>query len=43
MQALPFETLFAIAAAALVLSLAVASSMAHRAERRVPVRARRRD
>ena len=39
----PFETLFALAAGALILSLTVASSMAHRAERRIPARIRRRE
>ena len=37
MELLPFQTLFALAAGALILSLTVASSMAHRTERRVPV------
>ena len=40
---LPFETLFAIAAAALILSITIASSMTHRAERRIPARVRRND
>lgn len=43
MESLPFETLFAIAAGALILSLTVASSMTHRGERRIPARIRRRD
>ena len=44
METLPFETLFALAAGALVLSLTVASAMHHRpSERRVPARIRRRD
>jgi hypothetical protein len=41
MELLPFQTLFAIAAGALILSITVASSMSHRADRRVPVKARR--
>ena len=36
----PFETLFALAAGALILSLTVASSMSHRNERRIPIRIR---
>ena len=43
MQSLPFETLFALAAGALILSITIASSMSHRAERRIPARIRRRD
>ena len=43
MESLPFETLFAIAAGALILSLTVASGMSHRSERRLPARIRRRD
>ena len=40
---LPFQSLFAVAAGALILSLAVAYSMNHRStERRVPARIRRR-
>jgi hypothetical protein len=39
MELLPFQTLFALAAGALVLSLTVASTMTRR-ERRVPVKAR---
>lgn len=42
MELLPFETLFAIAAGALILSLTVASSMTRRSEHRVPARSRRR-
>ena len=42
MELLPFETLFAIAAGALILSLTVASTMTHRAER-IPLKIRRRD
>ncbi len=42
MVSLPFETLFAIAAGALILSLTVASGMSHRHERR-PARIRRSD
>lgn len=42
MELLPFETLFAIAAGALILSLTVASSMTRRAEHRIPARTRRR-
>jgi len=38
----PFETLFALAAAALILSVTVASSMSRR-ERRIPIRVRRDD
>jgi hypothetical protein len=38
---LPFPTLFAIAAGALILSLTVASSMSHRSERRIPRTVRR--
>jgi hypothetical protein len=41
MVTLPFETLFALAAGALVLSLTVASGMSHRGERRIPARIRR--
>lgn len=43
MEALSFDLLFAIAAGALVLSLAVATGMSQRAERRIPVRLRRHD
>jgi hypothetical protein len=43
MESLPFETLFAIAAGALILSLTVASSMSHRREHRLPARIRRKD
>lgn len=43
MQTLPFETLFAIAAGALILSITIASSMHKRAERRIPARIRRND
>ncbi|MFA6047094.1 MAG: hypothetical protein WC718_19085 [Phycisphaerales bacterium] len=42
MQSLPFDTLFALAAGALILSLTVAASMGHRNERRIPARIRRR-
>ena len=40
---LPFETLFALAAGALILSITIASSMARRSERRVPAKIRRSD
>ena len=43
MQSLPFETLFALAAGALIVSITIASAMAHRAERRIPARIRRND
>lgn len=43
MPSLPFETLFALAAAAIILSMTIASAMARRAERRVPARIRRND
>lgn len=43
MEQLPFETLFAIAVGALLLALTVASSMTHRAERRIPIRVRHKD
>jgi len=39
----PFETLFALAAGALILSLTVASSMSRRNQRRIPIRVRRHD
>ncbi len=42
MELLPFPTLFALAAGALILSLTVASSMTHRTERRIPTKPRRR-
>lgn len=41
MELLPFQTLFALAAGALILSLTVASTMTRRAEHRVLVKARR--
>lgn len=42
MQSLPFETLFALAAAAMVLSLTVVAAMTQRRQdRRVPARIRR--
>ena len=39
----PFETLFALAAGALILSLTVASSMSRRNQRPIPIRVRRHD
>ena len=42
MELLPFETLFALSAGALILSLTVAAGMSRR-DHRVPVRTRRRD
>ena len=41
MESLPFETLFAIAAGALILSLTVAASMSRRNERHILARIRR--
>lgn len=41
MELLPFETLFALSAGALILSLTVAAGMSRR-DHRVPVKARRR-
>jgi hypothetical protein len=41
MESLPFETLFAIAFGALILSITIASSMTRRSERRIPIRIRR--
>jgi hypothetical protein len=43
METLPFETLFAIAAGALILSLTVASSMTRRTERPIPIKLRHKD
>ena len=44
MDLLPFPTLFAIAAGALILAMTVASAMMHRpSERRIPVRSHRDD
>lgn len=44
METLPFETLFALAAGAMILCLSVAAAMQHRpSERRIPARIRRTD